>query len=86
MTLKECTTLKEIFPTTIFSVKLMHDCIKILIFYYKCNPRVTLNSTEFDILWLSPNKAILAPGNYTSAVSILKNDTLVDSGGHWAST
>ena len=27
MTLKECMTLKEIFPTTIFSVKLMHDCI-----------------------------------------------------------
>ena len=26
MTLKECMTLKEIFPTTIFSVKLMHDC------------------------------------------------------------
>ena len=27
MTLKECMILKEIFPTTIFSVKLMHDCI-----------------------------------------------------------
>ena len=27
MTLKECMTLKEIFPTTIFSVKIMHDCI-----------------------------------------------------------
>ena len=27
MTFKECMTLKEIFPTTIFSVKLMHDCI-----------------------------------------------------------
>ena len=27
MTLKECMTLKEILPTTIFSVKLMHDCI-----------------------------------------------------------
>ena len=27
MTLKEYMTLKEIFPTTIFSVKLMHDCI-----------------------------------------------------------
>ena len=26
MTLKECMNLKEIFPTTIFSVKLMHDC------------------------------------------------------------
>jgi len=26
MTLKECMTLKEILPTTIFSVKLMHDC------------------------------------------------------------
>ena len=26
MTLKECMALKEIIPTTIFSVKLMHDC------------------------------------------------------------
>ena len=30
MTLKECMTLKEIFPTTIFSVKLMHDCIEVV--------------------------------------------------------
>ena len=28
MTLKECMTLKEIFPTTIFSVKLMPDCTR----------------------------------------------------------
>ena len=31
MTLKECMTLKEIFPTTIFSVKLMHDCIYLVV-------------------------------------------------------
>ena len=28
MALPECMTFAEIFPTTIFSVKIMHDCIK----------------------------------------------------------
>ena len=37
---------------------------------------VTLN-TKFNTLWSSP-------GNFTSAGSILTNDTLADRGGPWA--
>ena len=52
MTLKECMTLKEILPTTIFSVKLMHDCILRKAFVENCcktDGVVLLNLTCFEV-------------------------------------